>query len=627
MTETAAPAASGTTVVAKRFLKKGPFFNFNPIPGPTRRMLMRLGRLLGIMFGAHPLHSVVIPYVLLVGSNACYQYFVNDVFTQISAFYTVLGNKDKAGFNGVVLHCVWLFAVISIFIALNHLFAGWFSIRARRLLTKALHAGYAKDDLHLYQLDVARHDVDNPDQRMTQDMFNFIETVRFILENLVIVPGLIGWYTHRLLGIDNTIGPLINYVFFVGSLIVCRIAIHPLISIVYSREKAEGDFRYLHVRTRTNAEGIALIGGTERERTALDNSLETALSWQEKVVIFETPLKLVTTYVNYIGSIISYIAISISVFAGKYDDVAAADPFAVSTIISLNTSIALYLINQFTNITDLSDKIASLYGHTSRLGQLFEAIDEVNAAQKEKNAVRLASVTADINKDDGKAGDSDIQVRELSFSSPAGVSIMSHFNFTFRRGEHLLIMGPSGCGKSSFLRVLGGLWNSSETEDSSVVFPNPTHATVAFAPQNPYFVSDGSLRQQLAYPNGNGESISDEILRDVLRKAEIEYLLDREINGTLYPNQDGRVNKEFNLALSAGEQERLAIARILFQKPTYAFLDEPTANLPADMSARLFQRMFDEGITCIVVSHDVLPGFNRRLLFEHNEGVWVVQPL
>eukprot|EP00842_Homolaphlyctis_polyrhiza_P006759 jgi/Hompol1/7084/HPOL_002437-RA len=615
------------TTQAKPKLGGSPFYKFQAIAGPTRRMLQRTAHLTYIIFASGP-DSVFLPYILLVGSNAVYQYYVNDVFVQISAFYTVLGNKDVGGFNATVNHCLWLFCIISLFLALNHFFSGWFSVRARRSLTKTLQSRYITN-ANLYQLAVARHDLDNPDQRITQDISNFVDTIRSILESLVIVPGLIGWYSKKLTDIDNTAtSPLIFYGFFLGSIIICRIAIHPVISLVFNREYAEGNFRYLHVRARTNAEGIAFMAGAPHELGKLSKTLETVLSWQFAAIAVEFVVKFITTYIDYLGSIISYIAVSVPIFKGNYDGLIASDPYALSSVISLNTSITLYLVNQFTVITDTAESVATLYGYTSRLGQFLESVEQIEKVK----AVRVAkapklSVGANGQSGAGSSavvsseGSKSIEIRDLTFYSPGGNPIMSHLNLTINPNEHLLIMGPSGCGKSSFLRILAGLWNPEVTNAGAIIFPAPSVATSLFVPQVPYFVCGGSLRDQIAYPFD--VSVSDEDLRRVLRDAEIEYLLDRELDGTLYPNQETRVNKELTLALSVGEQERLALARILYHRPTYAFFDEPTANLPKDVAVRIFDKMFASGITCIVISHEIVPGFNRRLVLQSpSEGIW-----
>ncbi|KAI8927306.1 ABC transporter transmembrane region 2-domain-containing protein [Entophlyctis helioformis] len=604
-----APAAAAAAAGAAAHAAKSPFFSYRPVAGPSQRMFMRTLRLIRIMFSSW--QSIVL-YLLLIGFTSVYEYLVTDVFAVISEFYTVLGNKDQAGFDYNVRKGTLNFLLISLIIAINHFIAGWFSVYARRQLSVALQAGYISAS-NLFQLAVVRHDLDNPDQRITQDIAVFVDSVRVIIEGLVITPALIVYYTIKLTEINDSTGPAIFYGFFAATLFICRVFIQPVFPRIFQRELAEGNFRYLHVRARTNAEGIAFMGGAQRELNQINGSLETVLTWQFWVFVFQAPLKFVTTFISYFGSIISYIAISIPIMRGKYDAISAEDPFAVSTIVSLNTSMALYLISQFTKVSDLAEKISDLYGYTAR----------VCAKAARVARTPLSSVSGE------SAADKDaIVVTDLSFSTPAGDAVMSHLSLTFKRHEHMLIMGPSGCGKSSFLRVLAGLWNSHETEAGSIVFPDAATTPALFVPQKPYFACGASLREQIVYPATLAESPIDEAkLVQAFKDAEIEYLLEREAAGTLYPNQKPTVNKELALALSAGEQQRLAIARVLYQAPAFALLDEPTSALPADVEARLFAKLFARGVTCIVVAHDKIAGFHRRLVVRQDDGVWLLENL
>ena len=114
--------------------------------------------------------------MLLIGSNCIYQYLVSLVFVQISNFYIVLSSKDQPGFNALVNFCFGLFCAIAVTLAANHLFAGVFSVFARRSIVSELHDGYLTKEC-LYDLAYAQHDVDNPDQRITQDVSNYIDSV------------------------------------------------------------------------------------------------------------------------------------------------------------------------------------------------------------------------------------------------------------------------------------------------------------------------------------------------------------------------------------------------------------------------------------------------------------------
>lgn len=457
----------------------------------------------------------------------------------------------------------------------------------------------------------------------------------------MIVPGLIGYYTYTLSKVDDTNGVLIFYAFFVGSVAVCRIFMHPVIPRVYKRELAEGNFRYLHVRTRTNAESIALMQGEQCEKLMLDNSLWTVLRWQLQIVFYQTPLKFVTSYIDYIGSILAYIAIGVPIFAGKYDNLLASPDGALSAMISLNTSQALYLINQFTTITDTAETFAALYGYVSRICQLLEAIDQVKLS---KNAFPprqtfKAEGAPSTEKDPQPPV---VRIEHLSLYSPAKQILINDLSFSVKLGEHLMIVGPSGCGKTTLLKTIAGLCptgpeitdtksSPSAHESDAPIIIHPTGESwpkIMFVPHRAYFLAGGTLFDQLSYPTivtGSEDEYNENRVQEVLRLAGIEHLYEREKSNQLYAiDKKASETKELAQALSAGEQERVAIARILYQKPTIVFMDEPTANVPKTVEQMLFDRLFESGITVIAVTHHRdIRGFSKSLEFDADyTGNW-----
>lgn len=84
--------------------------------------------------------------------------------------------------------------------------------------------------------------IDNPDQRITQDVDRFTESARQILETAAIVPGLIVYYSYQVAEINNGsfLGPGLIYLYFIASCLVLKVSITPLIPLIYNRERAEG---------------------------------------------------------------------------------------------------------------------------------------------------------------------------------------------------------------------------------------------------------------------------------------------------------------------------------------------------------------------------------------------------
>ena len=145
--------------------------------------------------------------------------------------------------------------------------------------------------------------------------------------------------------------------------------------------------------------------------------------------------------------------------------------------------------------------------------------------------------------------------------------LQRHLSIEVGDGETLLLTGPSGAGKTSLMRAVAGLWSF-----GSGRILRPPLEQIMFVPQKPYLIL-GSLRQQIQYPRA-GE-VSDDKLLEVLRLVGLAHL----------PDQFGGLDAEVHWAdvLSGGEQQRLAFARLLLNRPRFAFLDEATSAL--DMAA------------------------------------------
>jgi putative ATP-binding cassette transporter len=163
-------------------------------------------------------------------------------------------------------------------------------------------------------------------------------------------------------------------------------------------------------------------------------------------------------------------------------------------------------------------------------------------------------------------------------------------NIDINQGDRVLIVGPSGSGKSSFVRAIAGLW---EVGSGSVAWSSD--ASAFFLPQRPYNVL-GTLREQIMYPNIQGSSAGeDESFREIMRKVRLGDLIERM--GGL------DATKDWSKTLSLGEQQRLAFARVLYNKPSVVFLDESTSALDLKSEEALYTLLKELGVTFVSVGH------------------------
>jgi putative ATP-binding cassette transporter len=210
------------------------------------------------------------------------------------------------------------------------------------------------------------------------------------------------------------------------------------------------------------------------------------------------------------------------------------------------------------------------------------------------------------------AGMTALHTTPLTVSLPNGEVLLADTSLNAAAGDTILIRGPSGCGKSTLLRVLAGIWPyvTSPTHDrrgepityGPVVLPEGS----VFMPQRPYF-PEGTLRQALAYPD-SAEQHTDEALKNALYDALLPHLVN-ELDSAGHWTQQ----------LSGGEQQRLALARVLLKRPRWVFADEATSALDEAAEKMLYEKLLtmvrEEGGGLVSIAH-------RPGVATHHETVW-----
>jgi putative ATP-binding cassette transporter len=167
------------------------------------------------------------------------------------------------------------------------------------------------------------------------------------------------------------------------------------------------------------------------------------------------------------------------------------------------------------------------------------------------------------------------RVTGLALHLPNGRELNVPGDVSIRAGDTVLVQGPSGSGKSTLFRALAGIWPWSQGQ---VRHPADHPESTLFLPQRPYF-PHGTLRDALAYPEAATRYTDDE-LKAALHNALLPQLTEQ------LDDEDAWGSK-----LSGGEQQRLAIARVLLKQPRWLFVDEGTSALDAQAEQLIYQRL------------------------------------
>jgi cell division transport system ATP-binding protein len=196
-----------------------------------------------------------------------------------------------------------------------------------------------------------------------------------------------------------------------------------------------------------------------------------------------------------------------------------------------------------------------------------------------------------------------IQLEEVTKRFPGGQEALSGLSLSVDKGEMVFVTGHSGAGKSTLLRLIA-------------LIERPTSGQVIVDGQN---TSRVKRRKIPAYRRQIGMVFQDhKLLYD--RTVFDNVALPLVIAGMSYREAGRRVRpalehvdllhkeKQNPATLSAGEQQRVGIARAVVSRPKLLIADEPTGNLDPDLSIevmRMFRRFNEVGVTLLIASHDI----------------------
>ncbi len=501
-----------------------------------------------------------------------------------------LSAKDEARF----WQTIWQF--LAVLIVYVPLFAGFSYCQSklglfwRKWLTNRFLNRYF-GDRSFYHLSNSNGEIDNPDQRISEDIRSFTQDSLLFL--LVVIQSVLQVIAFS--GVLWAISP--NLVIFLiiyalaGTFITTGFFGKVLVRLNFEQLKKEANFRFGLIRIRENAESIAFYRGEPQELNHVKNLFNQAFNNFNALILWqELYLGLFTNSYEFITYIIPAIIVAPGVFSGDFEvgKVTEAQGAFFRVFYSLNI-----IVSRFQSLTNFAAGV-------NRLSSFSEYLEEDKLAL----SVRKVEQPKLDFIENGRLEFSHLTLQTPNYQR----TLFQDISLDLKPGQGLLIMGASGCGKSSLLRAIAGLWNS-----GTGVIIRPKLTQMLFLPQKPYMIL-GTLREQLIYPNLNLE-ISNEDLEDVLRAVNLTNLAER-FGGF-------NVEKDWGDVLSLGEQQRIAFARILITKPLYAILDEATSGLDLKNEESLYQHLQKTETTFISVGHrQSLMKYHQILLEISEDNSW-----
>ena len=497
-------------------------------------------------------------------------------------FYNSLEQKNFQDFQELLLYFCFLASIYIASAVYKIYLTQMLEMRWRVWLTRE-YLGEWLDKQVYYRLELQNRGTDNPDQRIAEDLRLFTDgTLNLALGLLTSAVTLVSFIVI----LWNVSGPL---AFMLGSLevtipgymvwaaviyaLVASVLTHyigrPLIALNFQKERLEADFRFGMVRLRENAEGVALYKGEAPEQQGLLARFESIRANWWELMDFTKRL----TY-----------------FTAGYGQVAIVFPFIVASPRYFTGVITLGGLTQIANafgevqgalswFVNAYSSLASWKASVDRLLTFKAALDQaaLEAVRAEGIQVTPEAVTA-------------LRADNLNLALPNGRVILADASLEIQPGTRILLTGPSGSGKSTLFRALAGIWPFGQGRVRV-----PANARVLFLPQKPY-LPIGTLRDAASFPAESG-SFGDDRIRETLRECRLDQFTDR-----LDESQN------WALSMSGGEQQRLAIARALLNRPDWLFLDEATSSLDGPVETHLYRLLRDRLPRATIISIAHRPG-------------------
>ena len=505
-------------------------------------------------------------------------------------FYNTLQNYDWDGFVSAILFFCVLAAIYTVLAVYQTYLNQWLQIRWRRWMTQTYLRQWLNTANH-YRMQLLGDAADNPDQRIADDLQMFVQQTLSIgigiLNSVVTLCSFIVilWTLSEEAPVHLFGSGFVFHGYLVwaallyavmGTVLTHRIG-WPLIPLNFQQQRFEADFRFNLVRTRENSEQVAALHGEAAERDRhIDRFSNIVANW---IAIMKRQKRLMF-------------------FTQSYTQASVIFPYLMVSPVYFSRAMQLGGLMQtgsaFERVQNALSYFVTAYQSIAQYRAVVTRLSGFEEAIVAGRDLALTPPTVQVLPRDNS---NVILIDRLNVQLPNLEPLVNAEHIVLSPGERVLVTGPSGAGKSTLFRAIAGIWPYGS---GSVAIP--AHASLMMLPQRPYFPM-ASLAAAVSYPARLG-AFENARLAEVLTAVGLGQWanrLDEEAH--------------WNRMLSLGEQQRLAIARVILLEPDFLFLDEATASLDEAAEASLYRLLHErlKGATIVSIGHrSTLGAFHRR---------------
>ena len=514
-------------------------------------------------------------------------------------FYDAIEGRSVDRLSRAAIFFLVLIAVSTAVVVLGMITRQLLQIYWRQRVTERLLNLWITNQA-FYRLNVIRTDDFAPEHRIAEDARVTVEpivdlTIGFLTATITFI-AFVGILWN--LGGSITIAGIDLPGFMVLGAIVYALSVSLLMMLVGSsfaqrvrdRSETEAQLRYELTHLRENAESIALVRGELGQQASLLARLaRVAEAWRQYALRWGY----MTIVVN--ASALAAPIVPVLLMMPKY----LSEPgMTFGTVMQAATAFGTVQAS-LAWVTSNFARLSEWYAAASRVAELNMYIQTAAAPGAEQARIEIKESDA-----------GQLSLKNVGVRLHTGKKLIADAEFTIAPGEMVMVTGKSGIGKSTLLRAIAGLWPWGE----GTIFV-PPGAKIAFASQRPY-LPVGTLKAALTYP-ADPSDYPDELVVRALELCDLKTLGSRL-----------QERGAWDRILSGSEQQCVAFARLLIQKPTITILDEATSALDADIEARLMElfksELYETSVISVVHSPSLAQYYSRQItLSREKSGVRV----